>query len=356
MSADSPAPLMVAPFRLDSLREPPPPPPPPPAEHGGAMPCTRTGAGVRAAASCCSLALLVLVAAGGRRRGRAAASSPDPPPAVTPVLARTVGVPPQAVHAAVADDGSGRHRRPGHRRRRGVGTRAAGAGGQPDQADDRLRGAARPPAGARTNPGPTITVTPGRRRRLRQRHRRRRLQRAGHARRAVDGAAGAERPARALGGQLRRPAGPLGRRQHPGLRGQDERGRRRASAWTSRTSPTPSGVEPGVGVDRRRTCSRWRRPTWPIRTFASIVKMPSVTLPVAGTISTYTPLLGLQGVIGVKSGFTTAAGGCDVLAVDAHRARPAGAPPGRGDRADRARGAGAGRTARAGAGRRASAR
>ena len=49
--------------------------------------------------------------------------------------------------------------------------------------------------------------------------------------------------------------------------------------------------------------------------FASIVKMPSVTLPVAGTISTYTPWLGFQGVIGVKSGFTTAAGGCDVVAV-----------------------------------------
>jgi serine-type D-Ala-D-Ala carboxypeptidase (penicillin-binding protein 5/6) len=49
--------------------------------------------------------------------------------------------------------------------------------------------------------------------------------------------------------------------------------------------------------------------------FASMVKMPSITLPVAGTISTYTPLLGLQGIIGVKSGFTTAAGGCDVLAV-----------------------------------------
>ena len=43
--------------------------------------------------------------------------------------------------------------------------------------------------------------------------------------------------------------------------------------------------------------------------------MPSITLPVAGTVSTYTPLLGIQGVIGVKSGFTTQAGGCDVLAV-----------------------------------------
>jgi D-alanyl-D-alanine carboxypeptidase (penicillin-binding protein 5/6) len=50
-------------------------------------------------------------------------------------------------------------------------------------------------------------------------------------------------------------------------------------------------------------------------TFASIVRMPNITLPVAGTISTYTPLLGIQGVIGVKSGFTTLAGGCDVLAV-----------------------------------------
>ena len=43
-------------------------------------------------------------------------------------------------------------------------------------------------------------------------------------------------------------------------------------------------------------------------TFAGIVRMSSVTLPVAGTISTYTPWLGFQGVIGVKSGFTTAAG------------------------------------------------
>jgi D-alanyl-D-alanine carboxypeptidase len=48
---------------------------------------------------------------------------------------------------------------------------------------------------------------------------------------------------------------------------------------------------------------------------AAAVRHTSVTLPVAGTISTYTPLLGLQGTIGVKSGFTSAAGGCDVLGV-----------------------------------------
>lgn len=47
----------------------------------------------------------------------------------------------------------------------------------------------------------------------------------------------------------------------------------------------------------------------------AIVQMPDVTLPLAGTIRTYTPLLGLEGTLGVKSGFTTAAGGCDVVAV-----------------------------------------
>ena len=49
--------------------------------------------------------------------------------------------------------------------------------------------------------------------------------------------------------------------------------------------------------------------------------MTSVTLPVAGTLSTYTPLIGLRGIIGVKSGFTAAAGGCDVLAVVTNGAR-----------------------------------
>ena len=48
---------------------------------------------------------------------------------------------------------------------------------------------------------------------------------------------------------------------------------------------------------------------------ASIVDNNSVTLPVAGTLATYTPLLGLAGIVGVKSGYTDAAGGCDVVAV-----------------------------------------
>jgi D-alanyl-D-alanine carboxypeptidase (penicillin-binding protein 5/6) len=53
--------------------------------------------------------------------------------------------------------------------------------------------------------------------------------------------------------------------------------------------------------------------------FAQAVSMPSVTLPLAGTVESYTPLLpgGTDpepGVVGVKSGFTTAAGGGDILA------------------------------------------
>ncbi|MGH9100809.1 MAG: D-alanyl-D-alanine carboxypeptidase family protein [Acidimicrobiales bacterium] len=48
--------------------------------------------------------------------------------------------------------------------------------------------------------------------------------------------------------------------------------------------------------------------------FSQIVAMTSATLPLAGTVESYTPLVGATGVVGVKSGFTTAAGGGDVLA------------------------------------------
>lgn len=53
--------------------------------------------------------------------------------------------------------------------------------------------------------------------------------------------------------------------------------------------------------------------------FAADVALPAVSLPVAGTVATYTPMLpgttgGVAGVVGVKSGFTTQAGGGDILA------------------------------------------
>jgi serine-type D-Ala-D-Ala carboxypeptidase (penicillin-binding protein 5/6) len=46
----------------------------------------------------------------------------------------------------------------------------------------------------------------------------------------------------------------------------------------------------------------------------AIVKMPSITLPVAGSVASYTPMLGVDGIVGVKSGFTSQAGGGDVVA------------------------------------------
>lgn len=47
----------------------------------------------------------------------------------------------------------------------------------------------------------------------------------------------------------------------------------------------------------------------------SIVDQSSVTLPVAGTVDSFTPYVGTDNVIGVKSGRTSAAGGCDVMAM-----------------------------------------
>jgi serine-type D-Ala-D-Ala carboxypeptidase (penicillin-binding protein 5/6) len=47
----------------------------------------------------------------------------------------------------------------------------------------------------------------------------------------------------------------------------------------------------------------------------SIVILQSVTEPVAGIQTTFTPLVGVDGVIGIKSGRTAAAGGCDAMAM-----------------------------------------
>jgi D-alanyl-D-alanine carboxypeptidase (penicillin-binding protein 5/6) len=46
-----------------------------------------------------------------------------------------------------------------------------------------------------------------------------------------------------------------------------------------------------------------------------IVVMPRVFLPVAGNVISYTPFVGSNGVVGVKSGYTVPAGGCDAMAV-----------------------------------------
>jgi D-alanyl-D-alanine carboxypeptidase (penicillin-binding protein 5/6) len=49
-------------------------------------------------------------------------------------------------------------------------------------------------------------------------------------------------------------------------------------------------------------------------TFAEVVSLATVTLPIVGTVHNIVAEVGQDGVVGVKSGFTTAAGGCMVLA------------------------------------------
>jgi D-alanyl-D-alanine carboxypeptidase (penicillin-binding protein 5/6) len=56
-------------------------------------------------------------------------------------------------------------------------------------------------------------------------------------------------------------------------------------------------------------------------TFAAVVRQTSVVLPVAGLVTTYTPYLGAPGVVGVKTGTTSEAGGCMVMAFDTRVAR-----------------------------------
>jgi serine-type D-Ala-D-Ala carboxypeptidase (penicillin-binding protein 5/6) len=51
--------------------------------------------------------------------------------------------------------------------------------------------------------------------------------------------------------------------------------------------------------------------------FAKIVAMKHVTLPVAGTVKNYNSLLGKDGIVGIKTGSTSAAGGCLIFV--AHR-------------------------------------
>ncbi len=49
--------------------------------------------------------------------------------------------------------------------------------------------------------------------------------------------------------------------------------------------------------------------------FSQTVDNTQVTLPYVGTLDSYTPLIGVDGAVGVKSGYTSQAGGCDVLAM-----------------------------------------
>ena len=46
-----------------------------------------------------------------------------------------------------------------------------------------------------------------------------------------------------------------------------------------------------------------------------IVALTHVALPYNGVVQSYTPLIGVANVVGIKSGYTNPAGGCDIMAV-----------------------------------------
>jgi D-alanyl-D-alanine carboxypeptidase (penicillin-binding protein 5/6) len=78
----------------------------------------------------------------------------------------------------------------------------------------------------------------------------------------------------------------------------------------------PSGFDPGsvsTALEQARLASRLMA----IPLARELVAQPTVTLPVAGTLATFTPDLGVEGVVGVKSGRTDQAGGCVALAAPA---------------------------------------
>ncbi len=311
MSPEDPAPLMVAPFRLDSLHEPvgSPPPPHPHQERGRhAVHSHRRHRSRRRVVLL--VALLVIVAAAvfaGVRLRRA-----DPTPAVTPLLTSKVAVPPQAVTLPWPATGQA-------------------AVAVPSIGIDMASGAEQPVPVAsltklmtayvilRDHPlglheaGPDITVT--------------QEDVVDYNQDTVNDDSNAQV---AVGEQLTEQQVLGGLLVHSADNYADLLARWDAGSTTAFVAKMnaaaaqlgmvhshfadASGISP-ASVSTAADVLKVAAPDMADPTFASIVRLTSITLPVAGTLSTYTPLIGLRGIIGVKSGFTTTAGGCDVLGV-----------------------------------------
>ncbi len=302
---------MVAPFRLDSLHEPAEQAPAPPGpEHGRrSTPSHRRRHRGRRAFL---LALLLIVAAAGAFVG-VRLRTPEPAPAVTSALVRTVHVPSGSVTLPWPTTGQGAIAVPA------IGIRVASG---PEKAapvasltklmtayvvlhDHPL---------TRNQPGPTITVT--------------QADVDDYDSATVNDDSNAEvtlneqiTESQVLGGMLVHSADNLADLLATWDAGSMPAFVAKMNAAASRLGMDNSHFADASGVDpgSQSTASDLLKVAAldmanPV--FASMVTMSSITLPVAGTISTYTPLLGVQGVIGVKSGFTSAAGGGDVLAVN----------------------------------------
>lgn len=86
-----------------------------------------------------------------------------------------------------------------------------------------------------------------------------------------------------------------------------------AQGMTSTHYVDVSGFDPHT-VSSSSDCLRVASVGMAIPAFAETVAMPSVTLPLVGTVPNIVTEVGSNGVIGVKSGYTSQAGGCMVLA------------------------------------------
>ena len=73
------------------------------------------------------------------------------------------------------------------------------------------------------------------------------------------------------------------------------------------------GVAPGT-VSNAESMVRLAMADMTLPAFRDVVAMPQVTLPIAGLQYNVNAMLGKDGIIGVKTGFTTSAGGCFVFA------------------------------------------
>ena len=74
-----------------------------------------------------------------------------------------------------------------------------------------------------------------------------------------------------------------------------------------------SGFDP-QSVSTAADCLRIAAAGMAIPAFAQVAGMPTVTLPMVGTVHNIVTEIGSDGVVGVKSGYTSQAGGCMVLA------------------------------------------
>ncbi len=309
MSPEDLAPLMVAPFRLDSLHELPPPAPGehPKNGHGAHAPPPR-----RRRWGLVSLLVLLLLVAGAGAYVGVRLAAPDTPPTQTTALAESVPVPDEDVSLPWPQTGTGAVAIPA------LGVTETSGPEQPVSVASLTKLVTayvilRDHPLAVGEPGPTVTVTPADVTDYDQ-------DAAQDNSSALVTAGEQLTEAQLLGGLLVHSADNYADVLATWDAGSIPAFVAKMNAAAAELGMTQSHFADASGVSPQSVSTAsdilkvaaldMRNPV-----VAADVRQPSITLPVAGTISSFTPLVGLDGVIGVKSGFSTTAGGCDVLGV-----------------------------------------